>query len=444
MKIEDQFQDDLIEKCNINEKLAAEQSVGIDLLAFYISEYLMDNVKHVGIHEKRALRASCRRLKKLIDATVTHVLIDGKTEISSENDLIGFYVNGNTPQNQKPESFKRLRNLCETFPSLKIIKAPDRRLLVISFPDSIKQLAQSLTQLELAFHERRTTPVPLPYFLPQMTALRILSVTPQMERISILQRCTALEKLELELRIDKDNPQISDFIGVSNSLTFLNLNIRSTSAGPCVFPDSMHHLKKLQELNLNPSYIDYLPESFGGMSALTLLHLYGAKGLKSLPNSFTNLTALEAMCIEKCRQLEELPENFGNLTKLTQLEFRSCRNLRSLPSSFGNLSSLKMLKLERCHALVTMPDTLGDLKSLIFLVFEGCYSLREIGQSLTRMPSYQLEDLGIFGCPRISAATIALLVDHFEERVVEVRPREWEAMYDSTTPYASSDDEYFL
>jgi hypothetical protein len=423
-----------------------------NILELYVSTYLIDNVDHLGIQEKKNLRCTCRSLKAMFDATLTDAKTkDGKTEITSDCRLIRFenviFDIWSERQRRTPASFTSLDLLCRTFPNLKTLDVPNLALNQFTYglPASIGKLSPFLTQLELAVSPE-IIPIALPTYFSQMTALQILSVKPAMGTIPMLQHCTNLKKLELTLRTTPTTPKIYDFVGNSISLTRVMLHVD----GACLLPESIVNLKKLKELKLLLTSLDHLPECLGNLCALQTLSLYRCKGLKRLPESLGNCTALEHLSIHKSRELESLPDSFCNLTNLKSLDLDSCRGISEIPSDISNFQSLERLYIERCHGLRWLPNSLGDLKSLEHLRINSCRGLIYLPETLTRLNT-SLKSFELWECYWLDDYEVDAILKEFLEKVVDYREQctlHGRANYDSATqsdaPSVQSDkwDEY--
>nr|XP_028965778.1 TMV resistance protein N-like [Malus domestica] len=146
------------------------------------------------------------------------------------------------------------------------------------------------------------------------------------------------------------------------------------------FPDSLHGLDSLRNLDLSNNDFDTLP-SLSGLSKLESLQLSNCHNLHTLP-SLSGLSKLESLQLSNCRNLHTLPSLSG-LSKLESLQLSNCRNLHTLPSLSG-LSKLESLQLSNCHYLHTLPS-LSDLSKLESLWLHHCFGLPTISDLPTNL-----------------------------------------------------------
>ena len=86
-----------------------------------------------------------------------------------------------------------------------------------------------------------------------------------------------------------------------------------------------------------------IPEGFGGLTSLKLLHMQGCKVLEEFPPGLSTLCALEELDLSKCRALRKIPEGFGGLTSLKKLWMWECEALEEFPLGLSNLWTLEEL-----------------------------------------------------------------------------------------------------
>ena len=139
-----------------------------------------------------------------------------------------------------------------------------------------------------------------------------------------------------------------------------------------------------------------LPDSIGGLKALTTLDLAECENLITLPESIGGLTALEKLYFPHCVALTALPVAIGELKSLTELNLHVCESLVALPDSIGGLAALTDLNLAGCEKLVALPKAIGDLKALTVLCLAGCSSLIELPDTIGGLTA--LEQLVLAGC----------------------------------------------
>ena len=136
-----------------------------------------------------------------------------------------------------------------------------------------------------------------------------------------------------------------------------------------------------------------LPDSIGGLKALTYLDLFHCIGLTTLPEGFGGLTALETLILSHCIGLAALPDTIGELKSLTKLHLNDCESLVALPDSIGGLAALTDLNLSACKRLVALPDPIGELKALKVLDLAECESLTALPDTIGGLTA--LKELGL-------------------------------------------------
>jgi hypothetical protein len=216
----------------------------------------------------------------------------------------------------------------------------------------------------------------------------------------------------------------------------------------------------LKKLHCNsPLDIMYLPESIGGLAALTHLVLEQCKSLTSLPNSIGSLTQLNTLklheCtaltaltavpesiaglqklqileLEGCQILPSLPESIGRLAALTHLVLEGCESLTSLPESIGGLTSLTHLHIVKCNSLTSLPESVGELESLTVATFRDCKLLESIPESVGYLQ--QLKTLTIKHCDSLSSLPASIIsrkrddktfTSYIHLKIHRHRPRRW-------------------
>ena len=142
--------------------------------------------------------------------------------------------------------------------------------------------------------------------------------------------------------------------------------------------------------------IEALPETLGGLSALTTLNLRECEKLMRVPESIGQLKALQQLNMPSCKELSELPTSIGKLEVLSVLDLSFCPALTSLPTEVGQLRALLVLKLEKCVGLTTLPVSLGHLVNLKTLKISGCSALAAIPDQLGELTN--LEECNLRGC----------------------------------------------
>lgn len=134
----------------------------------------------------------------------------------------------------------------------------------------------------------------------------------------------------------------------------------------------------LEALDLNVDF-EYLPQSFGNLSKLKTLTLYGSE-LKSLPDSFGSLCSLENLVISTVQNLK-MPESFGNLHSLQKLRL-DIINTETLPESFGRCKNLKSLDIIS-DTLTKLPESFIELENLKEIHLDT-FNLKELPSSFDK------------------------------------------------------------
>ena len=173
-------------------------------------------------------------------------------------------------------------------------------------------------------------------------------------------------------------------------------------------PESIGGLTALTSLDLSDNRLTALPESIGGLTALTSLYLFRNR-LTTLPESIGGLTALTSLYLF-CNRLTALPESIVGLTALTNL-YLSFNQLTALPESIGGLTALTSLYLNG-NQLTTLPESIDGLNALKLLDL----SLNQLTPSPTLLD--RLSELETRGCQidYPDQITLQLRVDRAESR----------------------------
>ena len=148
-----------------------------------------------------------------------------------------------------------------------------------------------------------------------------------------------------------------------------------------------------------------LPDSIGGLKALTHLDLAECVNLITLPESIAGLTALERLELPNCGALTALPAAIGELKSLTELDLTRCESLAELPATIGGLTALEELVLSGC-SITALPDAIVYLKSLWKLDLERCESLTSLPHALDELKD--LTELNLAWCSSLTALPPAI------------------------------------
>ena len=174
--------------------------------------------------------------------------------------------------------------------------------------------------------------------------------------------------------------------------------------------DRQGHLEKSREghvieLRLEGCRMSVLPDSIGGLKALTQLDLTECLSLTTLPESIAGLTALERLELPNCGALTALPAAIGELKSLTELDLTRCESLTELPATIGGLTALEQLVLTGC-SITALPDAIVYLKSLWKLDLGRCESLTSLPHALDELKD--LTRLNLAGCSSLTALPPAI------------------------------------
>lgn len=90
-----------------------------------------------------------------------------------------------------------------------------------------------------------------------------------------------------------------------------------------------------------------LPDTIGGLTALTDLHLAQCLCLTALPEAIGKLEALVALNLAGCKSLTALPAVIGGLDALATLDLSSCPSLTALPPRIEAMTQLEVKGWER-------------------------------------------------------------------------------------------------
>ena len=133
-------------------------------------------------------------------------------------------------------------------------------------------------------------------------------------------------------------------------------------------PESMKHLKKLEEFRLiGGRKLTSFPQCLIGLNTLTHLTLTGTP-LETIPESIGELKALNWLELND-NNLSSLPASIEQLKVLNTLQLHN-NNLENLPESIGDLRALITLDLKK-NKLKELPDSILNLKNLQYLLIDG-------------------------------------------------------------------------
>ncbi|CAL1351937.1 unnamed protein product [Linum trigynum] len=205
------------------------------------------------------------------------------------------------------------------------------------------------------------------------------SAMQKLERL-VLEDCTSLNEI---------NPTIGTHL---QYLIHLNLNGCNMITN---FPNNVRKMKSLQELLLDGTNIEQLPESIRFFTSLSKLSLKNCKSLKAVPKSISRLKHLKVLNLSGSSQLDRL-DRVGSLEELdvSGTAIRSplisnfyLNNQKGLPQLYGiGFPFLRILNLANCGLMAgDFPKDLGsNLPSLhsLDLSHNNFVILPEIAQML--------------------------------------------------------------
>ncbi|KAG2244766.1 hypothetical protein Bca52824_093378 [Brassica carinata] len=201
----------------------------------------------------------------------------------------------------------------------------------------------------------------------------------------------ATKELNLQNKLSAQVEWLPDSIGKLSTLTLLDLSENNI----VVLPNAIGGLSSLTNLDLRSNRNNQLPESIGELLNLVYLDLSGNQ-LSSLPSSFSRLLQLEELNLS-CNNLPVLPESIGSLANLKKLDVET-NDIEEIPYSIGGCSSLKELRADY-NKLKALPEAIGKITTLEILsvrynnirqlptTMSSLASLRELDVSFNELES---------------------------------------------------------
>mgnify|MGYP001027866884 CR=1 FL=1 len=282
-----------------------------------------------------------------------------------------------------PQNFEFLGQLKLATLDLKYANDPASLLNLLLYPQWVRSLNLSSCRLKK-----------LPESLLRFTQLRELNLEDN-KLVDLPQNISKLGQLEA---LNISNNAFEKLPGSITKLARLSTLecFREFLCSPeknLVLPKHLGKLKKLEVLNLTGNIITSFPASFGQMTQLRRLSIYGITvdafmaaqlaqltqleylemtlGEKTkLPNAFRNLARLKTLSVS-AMYCEGVPVSNGmsafpivicDLPALEKLALVG-HDIKALPPQIKKLKRLKVLNLYD-NALVTLPDELGELSAL--------------------------------------------------------------------------------
>ena len=207
-----------------------------------------------------------------------------------------------------------------------------------------------------------------------------------------------------DLSVDDDASVDDDSWRFETSREGRMIRITLENCSMRALPDSIGGLKALTHLDLAECVnLTTLPESIAGLTALERLELPNCGALTALPAAIGELKSLTELDLTRCESLTELPATIGGLTALEQLVLTGC-SITALPDAIVYLKSLWKLDLERCENLTSLPHALDELKDLTELNLAGCSSLTALPPAIETMPNLDIKgwEPPLAGCERFA------------------------------------------
>lgn len=340
---------------------------------------------------------------------------------ASENSIC--HVPDNFTRLQRLEIVKLIGNQLKQLPSTiqDLVSLSELHLDENKFrtlPEKLGEL-QQLQRLEMSNNKLRKLPdnlgnlKKLKYLNVGYNRLRDLPATtgllPSLEEIDVSHN--RLKQLPAELtsacrlrKLYADNNAIMTLPPWFRSLESLEeLSLRGNQLQNSPFPAGFGEVScRLRLFDLAGNYIESLPDSFGQMRDLEVVHLgscmlelersahlLNGNWIGKLPENFGHVTMLKHLRVDE-NQLEQLPESFGELLHLETLDLGQ-NKLTSLPESFGKLRSLKTCLLSR-NFIELLPESFGELNSLTELRFDNNL-LKALPESFKDLTQIQILDL---------------------------------------------------
>ncbi|XP_070662371.1 disease resistance protein RUN1 isoform X2 [Malus domestica] len=145
------------------------------------------------------------------------------------------------------------------------------------------------------------------------------------------------------------------------NLTHLSLNNFVGSKFPLQFPDSLHGLDSLRNLDLSVNYFHTLP-SLSGLSKLESLWLSYCSQLHTIYDLPTNLKFLDA---SSCYRLVTMP-NFSKMSNMRELNVCDSHELTEVPDLDKSLNSMTWIDMSKCTKLT------ADLRRNVLKGWTSC------------------------------------------------------------------------
>ncbi|XP_010537832.1 PREDICTED: protein SUPPRESSOR OF npr1-1, CONSTITUTIVE 1-like [Tarenaya hassleriana] len=228
----------------------------------------------------------------------------------------------------------------------------------------------------------------------RLTEIPDLSKATNLEKLE-LRRCESL--VELHSSLEHLNKLVELELSYCRKLKSLpnNINLRALRS---LHADGCPSLKEfpfisenVEELSLDETSIEEVPQDIELLSNLRVLYLSGCKRLKNLPGTIRNLDSLTELLLTDCPNITLFPEVGNNIEKLSL----KGTAIEEVPSTIGDKSRLRYLNLAGCQKLGNLPPTLGNLARLKFLFLRGCTNVTMPPEVRGRMIALDLHGTSI-------------------------------------------------
>ncbi|CAI7771760.1 unnamed protein product [Closterium sp. NIES-53] len=200
--------------------------------------------------------------------------------------------------------------------------------------------------------------------------------------------------------------ELPETVGLLPQLQILTIKSSSNFSS---LPRSLPNVKSLTSLDLKVEKLSELPDGIGRLSKLQSVKLVsfwtfvfaalnGLQQISTLPEDFGELSALEILHLSHLQELSHLPDSLGHLLNLRELEISYCDQLQHLPNSLTQLSSLENLRVENCSKLTAVPEGMGDGMCRLRELLLACKGLTRLPASFSRISSLEAIDIGYNKC----------------------------------------------
>ncbi|XP_048133383.1 disease resistance protein RUN1-like isoform X2 [Rhodamnia argentea] len=228
----------------------------------------------------------------------------------------------------------------------------------------------------------------------------------EMERLKVLNlsKCSALEStpklskfqsLEMLILENCDSlAEIDPSIGDVKRLVSLNLRYCGSLQ---VLPAQLGELRELEELLVDETDIQEIPECIGSLVKLKTLSAVGCRLLTRVPSSLRHLVNLLTLNMKNCKILPQLLDSFQALGGLQRLSLEYCCKLGRIPPSIAKLGEL--FELDLSHTIIDeLPESMGELKKLKILRISHS-KIKKLPRAIGELKS--LQELHASGCSEL-------------------------------------------